>query len=73
MEGKDAITMYRFVFMIDEKVEILAKQYSSHLKPSDTSPFGDERGIWLLPSPGQSNVKLLRPHMTHTHTFYRQQ
>ena len=42
------------VFMIDEKVEILAKQCTSHLKPSDPFPLGDERGIWLLPSPGQS-------------------
>ena len=44
MEGKDAITMDRFVFMIDEEVEILAKQCTSHLKPSDTSPLGDDRG-----------------------------
>ena len=30
----------KFVFMMDEEVEILAKQCTSHLKPSDTSPSG---------------------------------
>ena len=30
VEGKDAITMDRFVFMIDKQVEILAKQCTSH-------------------------------------------
>ena len=40
MEGKDAITIDKFVFMVDEEVEILPKQCTSHLKPSDTSPSG---------------------------------
>ena len=52
MEGKDAITMDRFVFMIDEEVEILAKQCTSHLKPLDTSPSGMTGGIWILRYPG---------------------
>ena len=72
MEGKDAITMDRFVFMIDEEVEILAKQCTSHLKPSDTSPRG-RPGHLSSPLPGAKvNVELPRPHMTHIHTCYRQ-
>ena len=52
MEGKDAVTIDKFVFMIDKEVEILAKQRTSHLKPSDTSPLGDDRGIWIFRYPG---------------------
>ena len=60
MEGKDAIAMDRFVFMIDEEVEILAKQCTSHLKPSDTSPRG-RRGHLNSPLPGAKlNVELPR-------------
>ena len=51
MEGKDVITIDKFVFMIDGEVEILAKQCTSHLKPSDTSPLGDDQGIWILRYP----------------------
>ena len=51
MEVKDAITINKFVFMIDEEVEILAKQCTSDLKPSDTSPLGDDRGILRYPGP----------------------
>ena len=51
MEGKDAITMDRFVFMIDKEAEILAKQCTSHLKPSNTSPLGEDRAIWILRYP----------------------
>ena len=72
MEGKDAITIDKFVFMVDEEVEMLAKQCTSHLKPSDTSSLGDDRHL-NSPLPGAKiNVELPRPHMTHKHTCYRQ-
>ena len=45
VERKEAIAIDRFVIMIDKEVEILAKQCTSHLKPSDTSPLGDDRAI----------------------------
>ena len=76
MEGKDAITMDRFVFMIGEKVEILAKQCSSHAviwNPRTPPPSGMNGTFDFSPPQAKVNVELLRPHMTHTHTFYRQQ
>ena len=64
----EAIAIDRFVFMIDEEVEILAKQCPSNLKPSDTSPLGFD---FSAPR-AKVNVELPRPHMTHTHICYRQ-
>ena len=65
MEGKDAITMDRFVFMIDEEVEILAMQCTSHLKPSDTYPRGRPGHLNSTLPGAKVNVELLRPHMAH--------
>ena len=72
MEGKDAITIDKFLFLIDEEVEIVAKQGTSHLKPSDTSPSGKTGAIEFSVTRGQSKCWAAPPHMTHTHTCYRQ-
>ena len=68
MEGKDAITMDRFVFMIDKEVEILAKQCTSHLKPSDTFPSGKTGAFEFSVTRGQSKCWAAPPpHDPHTH------
>ena len=61
-----------FVFMIDEDVEILAKQCTSHLKPSNTSLSGKTGAFEFSATRGQSKCWAFPPNKTHTHTCYRQ-